>query len=72
VVVAVTIAERICAAMRIPVETPAGPLESTASIGISLFPAHADEPSALLYHADQAMYRSKQSGRGTFAVYSDR
>ena len=66
---AVTIAERICAAMRLPVETSAGPVASTVSIGISLLPVDADDTSALLHHADEAMYRSKQSGRGTFAVY---
>ncbi|HKH87596.1 MAG TPA: GGDEF domain-containing protein, partial [Acidimicrobiales bacterium] len=69
--VAVGIAERICAAMRLPVETGEALLESTASIGISLFPTHADDPSELLYHADQAMYRSKQRGRGTFAVFDE-
>lgn len=69
--VAVSIAERICAAMRLPVETAAGPVESTASIGISLFPIDAEDPAALLHHADEAMYRSKHIGRGKFAVYGE-
>ena len=68
---AVAIAERICAAMRLPIDTSAGLVESAASIGISLFPFDADDPSAILHHADAAMYRSKQKGRGAFAVYAE-
>jgi len=67
----VSIAERICAAMCSPVETSAGPVESAVSIGISLFPVDADNPSMLLHHADEAMYRSKQRGRGTFDIYTN-
>jgi GGDEF domain-containing protein len=46
-------------------------VESTASIGISLFPIDAEDPAALLHHADEAMYRSKHIGRGKFAVYGE-
>ncbi len=69
--VAVRIAERICVATRVPVETSAGTVESGASVGISLFPGDAEDSSALLHHADEAMYRSKQSGRGAFALYAE-
>jgi len=69
--VAVRIAERICVATRVPVETSAGTVESAASVGISLFPGDAEDSSALLHHADEAMYRSKQSGRGAFALYAE-
>ena len=68
---AVTIAERICTAMRLPIETSAGLVVSSASIGISLFPIDAEDPSALLHHADAAMYRSKQKANGSFGVYSE-
>jgi diguanylate cyclase (GGDEF)-like protein/PAS domain S-box-containing protein len=68
---AVSIAKRICAAMRVPVETSAGPVESTASVGISLFPIDADDTSELIHHADEAMYQSKQSGHGAFVIYSE-
>ena len=40
------------------------------SIGISLFPDHAQVPTDLLKHADTAMYRAKASGRRAFARYS--
>ncbi|MDQ3288864.1 MAG: EAL domain-containing protein [Pseudomonadota bacterium] len=41
------------------------------SIGISLYPEHAQAPSELLKHADTAMYRAKASGRRTFTLYAD-
>jgi diguanylate cyclase (GGDEF)-like protein len=41
----------------------------TASLGIALFPRHANDAEQLIAAADQAMYRSKSSGRDrwTFA-----
>ena len=40
------------------------------SIGISLFPDHAQVPTELLKHADTAMYQAKSAGRRTWQVYS--
>ncbi len=40
------------------------------SIGISLFPEHAQVPSELLKHADTAMYQAKAAGRRTWQRYS--
>jgi diguanylate cyclase (GGDEF)-like protein len=40
-----------------------------ASIGISLFPEHGDNPEGLLQRADVAMYAAKQAGSGCI-VYS--
>lgn len=42
-----------------------------ASIGISIFPTDGSDPQQLVSHADEAMYRAKQAGRGTFRFYSD-
>jgi GGDEF domain-containing protein len=67
---AIGIAERICAAMSMPVQTSGGLVHPAASIGISLFPDDADDAIALVQHADTAMYASKQTGRGTFGVYA--
>jgi diguanylate cyclase (GGDEF)-like protein len=44
-------------------------LEVTPSIGVSVFPDHATEPSALIRLADQAMYQAKQEGRRTIRFY---
>ena len=38
------------------------------SIGITIFPEHADDATTLLVHADVAMYNAKQTGCG-YAVY---
>lgn len=42
----------------------------TASIGASVFPGDADDASALLRRADQAMYRAKQLGKNTLELYT--
>lgn len=46
-------------------------LKIGASIGISLFPCDGDDVGLLVGRADEAMYRAKQAGRGTFHFYSD-
>lgn len=41
----------------------------SASIGISLYPKDGLSCSELAEHADQALYRSKSSGKGTYTFY---
>ena len=41
------------------------------SIGISLYPDHAQVPTDLLKHADTAMYQAKAMGRRTFMRYTE-
>lgn len=41
----------------------------TASIGLSLFPLHADTPIELLRLADIALYRAKEVGRNSYQIY---
>jgi len=45
-------------------------IEISMSIGISLYPDHAQESEALIKAADRAMYRVKREGRGSFEFYS--
>ncbi|WP_026340305.1 EAL domain-containing protein [Thioalkalivibrio thiocyanoxidans] len=45
-------------------------LQVGASIGISLFPDHAEAPGELITQADAAMYEAKDAGRNTFRFYS--
>ncbi len=46
------------------------PLGITVSIGIALFPRHADTVETLLTYADLAMYRAKEEGRNRICVYT--
>ena len=42
----------------------------TASIGICLFPRDGEDAETLLKNADSALYRAKESGRGTVQCYA--
>ncbi len=43
-------------------------LSVTTSIGIALFPNHAEQLEALIERADQAMYHAKKTGKNRFSV----
>lgn len=45
-------------------------LHPTAAFGISIFPEHGGDRSALLQGADLAMYHAKQSGRNEIRLFS--
>jgi len=47
-------------------------LAITPSLGISIYPDHAEEAAPLLRLADKAMYEAKQSGRNTYRFYDPR
>jgi diguanylate cyclase (GGDEF)-like protein len=69
--VAQMIADNIRIALNAPFIVPDGiKLTVTSSIGIVLYPEHADNMQDLLRHGDMAMYRAKHAGRNTVAVYS--
>ncbi len=42
-----------------------------ASVGICIYPTHADSAEALLQGADAALYRAKADGRNTYSFYAD-
>ncbi|MCK4874279.1 MAG: EAL domain-containing protein [Sulfurimonas sp.] len=42
----------------------------TSSIGVSIFPEHADNADDLITNADTAMYEAKKSGRNNYKIYS--
>ena len=45
-------------------------LHLTASIGVSLYPDHGQDPAALIAIADAAMYDAKRAGAGSFRLSS--
>jgi diguanylate cyclase (GGDEF)-like protein len=45
-------------------------VSTSASIGASLYPAHAQDADALLRAADVALFQAKDLGRNRFALYS--
>ncbi|MDB5791876.1 MAG: hypothetical protein JWQ80_1900 [Massilia sp.] len=53
-----------------PVQTAAGALNLSVSIGIAICPSDGDDPKTLLRHADVAMYHAKESGRNEFHFFS--
>ncbi|MBI2710950.1 MAG: EAL domain-containing protein [Actinobacteria bacterium] len=62
------VAHRIRAALLEPFTLDQLRLQTNASIGIALFPDHADDASELTQRADVAMYQAKRSASG-HAVY---
>ena len=63
-------AERVLSAFRKPWAIDGRELQSTASIGVAIFPEHGDEPRTLLKHADTAMYRVKNRGGNDYESYA--
>jgi diguanylate cyclase (GGDEF)-like protein/PAS domain S-box-containing protein len=53
-----------------PYTLPGARASVTASIGISIFPDDAADATALMKHADIAMYAAKQAGKNTCRFYS--
>gem|GEM_PF-2513561 len=54
-----------------PFEIQGRPVVVTASIGVSIFPEHGQDPRSLILKADKAMYRAKELGRDRCQMYED-
>jgi diguanylate cyclase (GGDEF)-like protein len=63
------VAETILAAFALPFQLATNQTTITASLGISMFPEHGEDPITLLRNADMAMYSAKRSGGGTFRMF---
>ena len=59
----------LVATLQQPLTIEGRALATTASVGVSLFPDHADDPEGLLRAADVALFRAKELGRNRFALY---
>lgn len=68
---AMLIADKIHAALITPHRLGEHAFALTASIGISLFPDHGEEPDVLIEHADLAMYHAKRNGLGSYVYHEE-
>ncbi|MDD3731452.1 MAG: diguanylate cyclase, partial [candidate division Zixibacteria bacterium] len=46
-------------------------LSCTISLGGAIFPDHADDAEKLIFAADMALLKAKDSGRNKFLLYND-
>lgn len=63
-----TLANRVLETLCQPVEIDSLTLQSSASIGISIYPDDSSSTGTLIQFADKSMYHAKQSGRNQIAT----
>jgi len=68
---AVSVAEKLIAAIEQPLSIAGTSIEVSASIGIALYPTDGADAESLLRNADSAMYRAKEAGRNTYQLCTD-
>lgn len=63
------VAQKILQSILQPYSIEAHDLRISASIGIAIFPDHAQDSENLIKYADVAMYQAKESGRNCFMTF---
>lgn len=63
------ILDRILNAIQIPITIDKAVISVSGSIGVSLYPNDHSDADTLLRHADQAMYRAKESGKNRYHLF---
>jgi diguanylate cyclase (GGDEF)-like protein/PAS domain S-box-containing protein len=63
-------AARIIATLNAPVLIDDHPLQTSGSVGVSLFPRDGADMGELLKHSDTAMYQAKERGRNNVQIFS--
>lgn len=63
--------ERALSAITRPIRLGPTEVSISASIGVTIFPQDGSDPDTLLRHADQAMYRAKESGKNRYQLFGD-
>ncbi|HSU78759.1 MAG TPA: EAL domain-containing protein, partial [Burkholderiales bacterium] len=64
------VARKLLSALIKPVYIQGQEYRITASIGICMYPADAQDEQAMMKNADIAMYRAKEEGKNTYKFYS--
>ena len=67
---AAQVAAKIIKALSRPCDIAGHTLNTTCSIGISIYPLDADDDRALMKNADTAMYHAKEKGRNNYQFFS--
>jgi diguanylate cyclase len=67
---AAVIAAKIISELDKSVSISGTEVHTSASIGISVYPADGSDSETLIAHADEAMYFAKQAGRNSFQFFS--
>lgn len=65
------LAERLAASIELPLLHDGEVLETSASMGIAVYPDHGEDSEQLLKNADIALYEAKAAGRGNHKFFVD-
>lgn len=66
---AAVVAAKLLEALSTPYDLDGQVISTLGSIGISIYPDHAQEADTLIKNADMAMYRAKEEGRNNFQFF---
>ncbi|WP_370676977.1 EAL domain-containing protein [Pleomorphomonas sp. PLEO] len=66
----VPVVRGILSAIAQPLSAAGHAVQTSASIGITVYPMDGDTPEALLKNADSAMYEAKRHGRNTYCFFT--
>jgi len=66
----ISIAESILSVIREPIKVQDYHLNTTASIGIALYPQDGEDKNEIIKHADSAMYHAKDKGKDNYQFYT--
>ena len=64
------LAQNLLSRLSVPMEIEGREVFSSASIGITLYPADTEDVDTLVKFADSAMYHAKEQGRNNYQFYS--
>ncbi|MGI4828164.1 MAG: putative bifunctional diguanylate cyclase/phosphodiesterase [Janthinobacterium lividum] len=66
-----SVAKKLMSSLTEEIRLQGSAVTASVSIGYAIFPDHGDSGAALAMHADQALYRAKKAGRGTFSCFEE-
>lgn len=66
-----SVAEKMITSLAAPIQIGEHQLNTSCSVGISIFPADGQDAQTLMKHADVAMYDAKAKGRNNYQFFSE-